>query len=137
MWSGFIALIVGAACGVLLGLAVKKHVHDWEFSIIVFVCAADVSAAMILSLDHLLAATRLLLQHSPLYHLKMLLWAGTFAGFSIVAVFATIIVAVIIIFFDDDRWKRWLKNKTSAAKEELLAKFRELAPAPKPVPVPT
>lgn len=33
--------------------------------------------------------------------------------------------------------KRWLRWKTSTAKEKLLAKVRELAPTPRPKPIPT
>ncbi len=43
---------------------------------------------------------------------------------------------VLTDYFDDDDTKRWIRNKTSAAKRALLAKVRALAPTPGLAPQP-
>ena len=47
------------------------------------------------------------------------------------------VIALLVTFLGGNNtfWKR-LKQSTSKAREKLLAKVRELAPAPRPVPIP-
>lgn len=51
-------------------------------------------------------------------------------------VVAHVVGLLLAGFFGGGGWKRF-KAKTSAAKEKLLAKVRELAPVPQPIPVST
>jgi hypothetical protein len=111
-WLILICTVEGALSGVLTGFAWKRYGSDGIFSFLPGACNGIFGSQM------------------------AFVFPEPFPLFAITVVnIAWLIALFLTMFFGGGGWKR-LKKKMSAAKEKLLAKVRELAPAPQPVPVP-
>jgi hypothetical protein len=128
MWRSAIAITIGVLCGVGLGMAVKKvHTILCGYFTVFTALAIPITSFS-------LSSNKYVLVTHPSKLADLYWWIGLTSMYAILGLAAFFIAFYIVTRWGG--WWRWFKQKTSAAKEKLLAKVKEFAPSPKPALVP-